>query len=114
MHRHRAKNGGSLEAPKYGAAVGATSINSYGYIRQKVGKDKWRVQHRLIMESHLGRPLLEHENVHHKNGIRDDNRLENLELWSTSQPSGQRVTDKLEWAKNFIAEYRDTQLDLLW
>lgn len=57
------------------------------------------------MEEMIGRPLLKHENVHHKNGMRDDNRPENLELWSKAQPPGQRVEDKIQWAIELLSAY---------
>ncbi len=62
-------------------------------------------QHRFIMERHLGRKLLPNETVHHKNGNRQDNRWINLELWSSSQPPGQRVKDKVRWARNLLKTY---------
>lgn len=73
-------------------------------------KDGSIFQHVVIMSEFLGRPLVKGENVHHKNGIRHDNRIENLELWSTGQPPGQRVTDKLKWAKEFLESYGCTVL----
>ncbi len=57
------------------------------------------------MMKHIGRKLYKHENVHHINGIRDDNRIENLELWSTKQPYGQRVEDKIAFCKEFLSDY---------
>ena len=83
--------------------AGEGSLNKDGYRVLSFNKVRF-MEHRVVMEQHLGRPLLPHENVHHKNGIRDDNRIENLELWSTSQPYGQRVEDKIAWAQDFLRE----------
>lgn len=94
------------------------SETCYGYLDIYVGHDypgagkSGRIMlHRKIMQEHLGRPLMKHENVHHKNGDRKDNRLSNLELWSTSQPTGQRVEDKLKWAREFLRMYEGVNVD---
>jgi Zn finger protein HypA/HybF involved in hydrogenase expression len=67
-------------------------LTDQGYIVIKIDK-KWIPEHRVVMAKILGRELLKGESVHHKNGIRNDNREENLELWVTSPRYGQRAVD---------------------
>jgi HNH endonuclease len=62
-------------------------------------------EHILVIEQRLGRFLHEDESVHHLNGVRDDNREENLELWVRPQPSGIRAKDALAWAWKIIERY---------
>jgi len=91
-------------------------INKQGYVQEQVidhpnarkrkGRSRLQIlQHVRVMSDLLGRPLLPGETVHHKNGVKTDNRPTNLELWVRHQPSGQRAIDLVVWAKEILARY---------
>ena len=89
---------------------GTIWTNKDGYQLIKSDSSRSVSLHRKIMSDHLGRPLERGETVHHINGIKDDNRIENLELWVTAQPAGQRIPDLIDY---LVRNYRGDLLDRL-
>lgn len=85
-------------------------LDKNGYRLIRIG-GKSVPEHRHIMEKIIGRPLSEGENVHHKNGNRLDNSAENLELWISQQPPGQRVSDLVKNAISIFKKYPEILSD---
>lgn len=108
LHYERQKDGRKMLGPKRGTT--GPIVTPQGYRAQHIGGGKYKLEHRIVMERLLGRPLYSHETVHHINGVRADNSPENLELWSSSHPPGQRVIDKLTWARGLIKQYEGLDL----
>lgn len=99
-----------IAVPTYRYDTGGGYVLLYDPEHANAHKSGMVLEHIKVMSDHLGRPLWPDENVHHVNGQRADNRLDNLELWSTRQPKGQRVDDKVQFAIEMLSRYR---LDLL-
>lgn len=105
-HYQRYRKYGDPLALKIGER-GAGSVDSDGYRRIYVNGKKGVLEHRYVMEQHLGRDLLPEETVHHINGDKLDNRLGNLQLWSSNHPRGQRVEDLVAFAHEILELYGD-------
>ncbi len=89
---------------------GGQTRNTKGYVYVLTPDRGYVAAHHIVMEGIIDRRLVDKENVHHLNGVKDDNRPENLELWSRSQPTGQRVRDKIAWAKELLVLYEPESL----
>ena len=74
------------------------------------GNSGYVFEHIAVVECQLGRVLLTDETVHHLNGVKDDNRPENLEVWSGKHPAGIRASDAVGWALEILLRYQPNAL----
>lgn len=118
-HRRWSKGkplGGPIRSFYQGGRRPGSTVTRHGYVaiyepgNPNASSGGYVLAHRKAMAAKIGRPLLAEETVHHLNGNRADNGIENLELWSSSHSSGQRVADKVAWAKELLRLYEPSAL----
>jgi|ERR1041384_5147882 hypothetical protein len=87
-------------------------VNKDGYVKllmrdhPNCTKTGYILEHTYVMSLHLGRPIEKGETIHHINGFRDDNRIENLELRTGHHGPGQRVVDMIKFCEEYLAKYK--------
>lgn len=102
---------------------GGVRFNQFGYVllAKSIAKKRYpnsilsnkssdTFEHVAVMSHHLKREIRRGETIHHLDGDRQNNDISNLELWSSSHPAGQRIKDKIDWAKKFLAIYDPSSL----
>lgn len=94
--RSQAKSGRPVRCRRCNGYNSRKGVSRAGYAYANGG-----LVHRQIMSQHLGRPLLKVESVHHLNGVRTDNRLENLELRCGPHGRGQNIEDLIDYVIQF-------------
>lgn len=81
--------------------IGHKTIDCNGYVLLKIGEDEWVSEHIYVIEQSIGRKIAKGEVVHHIDGVRTDNRLENLELTTISKHvKSHRLDVTGKWARH--------------